>query len=71
VSAVLTAPKGYLTTSELRVVVGGARDLQAEALELAESDERVRVGVRKVETKDGKHRNAKVWEPVAGGGMFG
>lgn len=71
VSAVLTAPKGYLTTSELRVVVGGARDLQAEALELAEGDVRIRVGVRKVETKDGKHRNAKVWESVAGGGgMF-
>jgi AAA domain len=71
VSAVLTAPRRYLTTSELRAAVGGARDVQAEALELAEGDERIRVTVRRVQTKDGRHRDAKVWEPVeGGGGMF-
>jgi len=64
--AILTAPKGRLTTSELRVAVGGARDTQRGALEVLERDPRVRTVLRKLETADGRKRDAKVWEAVGG-----
>ncbi len=69
--AILTAPKGFLTTSELRVAAGGGSGSQREAFALLEEDERVRVRVRKVETSDGRRRDARAWEPVEPRGMFG
>ena len=64
--AILTAPKGYLTTSELRVLVGGRKERQTAAFALLGADARVRVGVEKVQTKDGKSRDSKVWRPAGG-----
>jgi AAA domain-containing protein len=63
VEAILTAPRGYLTTTELRAAIAGAKDYQTKALALIEDDDRVRVAVRKVTTSDGKQRDSKVWEP--------
>ena len=64
--AVLTVPRGYLTTNELRVAVGGSRTHQAAALVVLEDDPRVTAGVEKVETRDGKRRDSKVWRPARG-----
>jgi hypothetical protein len=64
--AVLTAPRGYLTTNELRVAIGGSKSHQSAGLALLEDDSRVRVGVEKVQTKDGRFRDSKVWRPVGG-----
>ena len=68
VQAILTAPRGYVTTNELRVVVGGNKNHQTEALHRLESDYRVRGGAEKVQTQDGKRRDAKVWR---GAGVLG
>lgn len=61
--AILTAPKGYLTTGEVRVAVGGSSATQREALALLNDDPRVQAGTEKVATRDGKQRSAKVWRP--------
>lgn len=63
--AILTAPRGYLTTSEVRAASGGSRDTQREAFGILENDARVRMSVRKVETADGRKRDAKTWGPAA------
>ncbi|MEI6448540.1 MAG: AAA family ATPase [Actinomycetes bacterium] len=63
--AVLTAPRGYLTTNELRVAVGGGRAHQTAAWGVLEDDERVCIGAEKVQAIDGKWRDAKVWRPAA------
>lgn len=67
VQAVLTSPRGYLTSTEVRVAAGGGRALQAEAMPIAAEDARVHVGTEKVETRDGRQRDAQVWRPVRGG----
>lgn len=64
--AVLTAPRGYLTTTELRVVIGGSKSHQTAALALLGVDSRVHAGVEKVQTRDGKFRDSKVWRPAGG-----
>jgi len=64
--AVLSAPRGYLTTNELRVAVGGSRNHQAAAWLILEDDARIRAGVEKVQTKDGRLRDSKVWRPAGG-----
>jgi hypothetical protein len=64
--AVLTAPRGYLTTNELRVAVGGSRSHQAAAWAILEGDARVCAGVEKVQTKDGRLRDSKVCRPAGG-----
>ena len=56
--AILTAPRGYLTTNELRVAVGGSKT-QTAALALLPDDSRVRMGVEKVQTKDGRYRDSR------------
>ena len=64
--AILTAPRGYLTTTELRVVIGGSKSHQTAALALLGVDSRVHAGVEKVQTRDGKFRDSKVWRPAGG-----
>ncbi len=64
--AILTAPRGYLTTSELRMLIGGRKERQSAAFGLLGDDSRVRMGVEKVQTKDGKYRDSKVWRPAGG-----
>ena len=59
VQAVLTVPQGYLTTTELRIAMGGSRSRQSEALLLLEHDDRVSVGDEKVRVKDGKRRDSQ------------
>ena len=65
--AILTAPKGYLTTSEVRAAAGGARDRQSSALSLVGTDPRIASEVEKVQTRDGKLRDAQVWRPARKG----
>lgn len=66
VEAILTAPEGRLTTTELRAAVGGKASRQSEALGLLDSDSRVRGAPEKIQARDGKFRDAKVWRSAAG-----
>jgi len=66
VKAVLTAPRGYLTTTELRIAIGGRKERQTAAFAFLETDARVHAGVEKVQTRDGKSRDSKVWRPAGG-----
>lgn len=62
VHAILTAPRGYFTNTELRTVVGGGRELQTEAFAKLEEDHRVEMQPERVPTgKDNKIRLSKVW----------
>jgi hypothetical protein len=61
VAAIATAPNGRLTTSELRAAIGGGKPRQTEVLDRLADDPRVRASVEKVQTSDGKKRDAKVW----------
>jgi hypothetical protein len=65
VQAILTAPRGYLTTNELRIAAGGSRSHQTDAWTILEDDPRVCAGAEKVQAKDGRLRDAKVWRPSA------
>jgi hypothetical protein len=65
--AILTASRGFLTTTEVRAAAGGSRDRQTEALTRLEVDDRLQVTVEKVTTTDGKLRDSKVWRPSPGG----
>ena len=69
--AVLTAPRGYLTSTELRTAAGGGRDAQGEALTRLEADSRVVLRVEKVQTIDGKWRTSKVWRPYSDNTLLG
>jgi hypothetical protein len=61
--AVLTAPNGLLTTTELRAAAGGASEDQTEALSRLKDDDRVENTRRRVATRDGKSREASIWDP--------
>lgn len=68
--AILNAPDGYLTTTQLRVAVGGGTVNQREAFALLELDERVAMSFQRVMDKNGKHREAKVWRPAGSSELF-
>ncbi len=59
--AILTVDKGFLTSNELRTVVGGRRERQAAAQALLENDARVRMGVEKT-----RQRTASTVTPKSG-----
>jgi hypothetical protein len=62
--AILTAPAGYLTQSQLWTVAGGHSDTQRDALDRLAEDDRVRMQVEKVRSEKGRVNNAKVWRPA-------
>lgn len=64
VEAILTASKGFLTTSELRAAVGGSATRKTEALSLLEAEPRIESGPERVTASDGKLHSAKVWRPA-------
>lgn len=66
--AVLTAPRGYLTNTELRTAAGGGRDAQKEALTRLEGDARIILRAEKVQNTDGKWRTSKVWRSSSSSG---
>jgi len=66
VGAILTSSEHQLTTNKLRLMVGGRREHQTAAMALLEVDSRVRCDIAKVQTADGKRRNAKVWRSADG-----
>jgi hypothetical protein len=68
--AVLTAPRGYLTNTELRTAADGGRDAQKEALTRLEGDARVVLRAEKVQNTDGKWRTSKVWRSSTGEGAL-
>jgi AAA domain len=70
VSAITTAPAGYLTTTGLRAVMGGRSDTQRDVLDELEHDERVQVTAEKVKDARGRMREAKVWRPNDGAGRL-
>lgn len=67
VLAITSTPIGFLTTSEVRTLVGGRRERQIPAMVLLESDPRVTVGTEKLVRDNGKRCSCKVWRPSTDG----